>query len=162
MQQLVKQATASGKTYFDRAGAAAALKPHKLPAYFLDFETISPAVPLWAGTRPFLQVPFQFSCHRLSRTGALQYHEFLHVDSTDPSADFVAALLVACDSEASNAPIFVYNQGFESARIKELAKRLPSSAVRYFLSLIGWLICCLSQERATTILHSEAAGALKR
>ena len=109
LQHRVTTASLTGKTFFDRTGAAAAFKPHKLPAYFLDFETISPAVPLWAGTRPYQQVPFQFSCHRLGRTGSLQHREFLHTDSSDPSADFVAALLVACDAEASNAPIFVYN-----------------------------------------------------
>ena len=147
MQQRVKSATVSGETYFDRTGATAALKPHKLPAYFLDFETISPAVPLWAGTRPFQQVPFQFSCHRLSRTGALQHREFLHVDSTDPSADFVAALLVACDAETSNAPIFVYNQGFESARIKELAKRFPRKS-KPLLSLVDRLVDLLPIARA--------------
>lgn len=124
-QMRVKSATLSGKTYLDAKGAAAALKPHKLPAYFLDFETICSAVPLWAGTRPFQQIPFQFSCHRLSRTGALEHREFLHVDSSDPSADFVTALLVVCDADTSSAPIFVYNQSFEKTCIKDLAARFP-------------------------------------
>ena len=147
LQQRVKAASLSGKTYFDAKGAAAALKPHKLPAYFLDFETISPAVPLWAGTRPFQQVPFQFSCHRVGRTGTLQHREFLHTDSSDPSADFVAALLVACDAEASNAPIFVYNQGFESARIKELAKRFARQS-KALLSLVDRLVDLLPIAKA--------------
>lgn len=139
LQKRVKAASLSGKTYFDAKGAAAALKPHKLPAYFLDFETINPAVPLWAGTRPFQQVPFQFSCHRLSRSGTVHHREFLHVDSSDPSAAFVAALLVACDAETSNAPIFVYNQGFESARIKELAARFAKQR-KALLSLVDRLV----------------------
>jgi hypothetical protein len=139
LQQRVKAASLSGKTYFDAKGAAAALKPHKLPAYFLDFETINPAVPLWAGTHPFQQVPFQFSCHRLSRTGTLQHREFLHTYSSDPSGDFVAALLVACDAETSSAPIFVYNQGFESARIKELATRFAKHS-KALLSLVDRLV----------------------
>ena len=147
LQQRVKAASLSGNTYLDAKGAAAALKPHKLPAYFLDFETISPAVPLWAGARPFQQVPFQFSCHRLSRTGSLQHREFLHVDSSDPSADFVAALLIACDAEASNAPIFVYNQGFESARIKELAKRFARQRTA-LLSLVDRLVDLLPIAKA--------------
>ena len=72
LQHRVKTASLTGKKFFDGTGAAAAFKPHKLPAYFLDFETISPAAPLWAGTRPFQQVPFQFLCHRLGRTGRQQ------------------------------------------------------------------------------------------
>ncbi len=147
VQLRVKAASLSGKTYFDAKGAAAALKPHKLPAYFLDFETISPAVPLWAGTRPFQQVPFQFSCHRLGRTGGLVHREFLYTDSTDPSADFVAALLVACDAETSTAPIFVYNQGFESARIKELSKRFAMQS-KALLSLVDRLVDLLPIAKA--------------
>ena len=52
-QRLVKQHTLAGTVYFDAAGAAADLAPHGLPSYFLDFETISFAVPLWPGTRPY-------------------------------------------------------------------------------------------------------------
>ena len=46
LQHRVKTASLTEKKFFDGTGAAAALKPHKLAAYFLDFETISPAVPL--------------------------------------------------------------------------------------------------------------------
>ena len=92
-------------------------------------------------------MPFQFSCHRLSRTGTLQHCEFLHVDSSDPSADFVAALLVACDAEISSAPIFVYNQGFESARIKELAKRFVTQS-KALLSLVDRLVDLLPITKA--------------
>ena len=147
MQQRVKVATVSGETYFDRKGAAAALKPHKLPAYFLDFETINPAVPIWVGTRPFQQIPFQFSCHRQGRTGHLEHREFLHVTSTDPSADFVSALLIACDAETSTAPIFVYNQGFESARVKELANRFAKQR-RALLSLVDRMVDLLPITKA--------------
>ena len=33
------------------------------PRYYLDFETLAPAVPIFAGTRPFEALPFQWSCH---------------------------------------------------------------------------------------------------
>ena len=33
------------------------------PRYYLDFETIGPAVPIWAGTRPYASIPVQWSCH---------------------------------------------------------------------------------------------------
>lgn len=139
VQQRVKAASLSGKTYFDAKRAAAALKPHKLPAHFLDFETISPAVPLWAGTRPYQQVPFQFSCHRLSRTGTLEHRELLHVNNSDPSADLISALLVACDADTSSAPIFVYNQSFEKTCIKDLAARFPKRR-KALLSLIDRIV----------------------
>lgn len=125
LQQRVKAATLSGKPYFDREGAAQALQPHKLPGYFMDFESTQFAVPIWKGTRPYQQVCFQFSVHRLGRTGKLEHTEFLDLSGKDPSKPFAEALIQACGTKG---PIFVYNAGFETARIKELAGRLPRLA----------------------------------
>lgn len=52
-QMRVKRSTLTGKAYFDAEQAAAELSAHKLPACFLDFETILFAVPVWKGTRPY-------------------------------------------------------------------------------------------------------------
>lgn len=122
IQLRVKDAALSGTASFDEAGAAATLAPHKLPAYFMDFETIQFAVPIWQGTRPYQQIPFQFSLHSLSDTGELTHHDFLDASGADPSQAFAAALVAAV---GKIGPVFVYNAGFESARIKELAARFP-------------------------------------
>ena len=124
-QQRVKAATLSGKPYFDQKAAAQALTSHKLPAYFMDFETIQFAVPIWKGTRPYQQIPFQFSVHRLSRTGKLEQQAFLDITGNDPSKAFAEALISAC---GERGPIFVYNAGFETARIRELSDRFPRLA----------------------------------
>lgn len=126
-QQLVKAVTLNGKAHFDRVGAKAALAAHKLPAYFMDFETIQFAVPIWKGTRPYQQIPFQFSVHRLSKSGKLDQRAFLDLSGKDPSKAFAESLLDAC---GERGPIFVYNAGFETARINELAKRFPKLAKR--------------------------------
>jgi CRISPR/Cas system-associated exonuclease Cas4 (RecB family) len=124
-QLRVKKHTVSGKTYFDRKGAAAALAKYKLPAVFLDFETISFPVPIWKGTRPYQQIPFQFSAHRLGRDGTLDHRSFLGTDGSDPSKAFAESLLAACEGAG---PIFSYNAAFEKARVGELAKRFPRRA----------------------------------
>ncbi len=124
-QQRVKAVTLSGKPYFDRRAAATMLAAHKLPAYFLDFETIQFAVPIWKGTRPYQQIPFQFSLHRLSRTGKLEQKAFLGLSGADPSKAFSEALITAC---GERGPIFVYNAGFETTRIRELSERFPRLA----------------------------------
>ena len=105
--------------------AAQALASHKPPAYFMDFETIQFAVPIWKGTRPYQQIPFQFSVHRLSRTGKLEQQAFVDLSGKDPSKAFAEALLAAC---GERGPIFVYNAGFETARIRDLAARFPRLA----------------------------------
>jgi hypothetical protein len=114
--------TLTKEAYFDQAGAAQALAAHTLPAYFLDFETIAYAVPLWQGTRPYQQIPFQFSVHRLSETGQLTEQSFIDLSGHDPSEAFAKALVAACHE---SIPIFVYNAGFEKTRIKELAEKFP-------------------------------------
>lgn len=119
-QQRVKKHTLSKRPFFDSASAAQDLAAHKLPAYFLDFETIQFAAPIWKGTRPYQMIPFQFSLHRLGRTGKLDSTSFLDLSGKDPSRAFADALIAAC---GERGPVFVYNEGFEKARIKELADR---------------------------------------
>lgn len=125
LQQRVKAHTLSGEIYFNAEGAASALKEYKLPAYFLDFETIQFAVPVWQGTRPYQQIPFQFSLHTLQENGKLESQAFLDLSSNDPSRPFAESLIAACGSSGA---VFVYNAGFEGARIKELAERFPDLA----------------------------------
>lgn len=121
-QQRVKKATLSGKTYFNQVATAQALAAHPLPAYFIDFETIQFSIPIWAGTRPYQQIPFQFSVHQLNTTGKLTQQAFLDISGQDPSYAFAQALIQACGTSGA---IFVYNAGFENARMRELATRFP-------------------------------------
>ena len=53
----------------------------KYPIYFADFETVNPAVPRFAGMRPYDQIPFQWSVHVQRQPGAAPEHlEFLATD----------------------------------------------------------------------------------
>ena len=124
-QLRVKNCTLTGDVWFDAEGAAAELAAHKLPGYFLDFETVQFAVPIWKGTRPYQQIPFQFSVHRLSKSGKLNHEEFLDLSGKDPSRKFAECLIEAC---GKRGPVFVYNAAFEMTRIKELATRFPKLA----------------------------------
>jgi len=121
-QQRVKNHTLANTVFFDAAGAATDLAPYGFPAYFLDFETIQFAVPIWKGTRPYQMITFQFSLHTLGASGQLEQTAFLDLSGNDPSEPFAHALIAACGEQG---PVFVYNAGFEKARISELAQRYP-------------------------------------
>jgi len=125
-QQRVKAHTLAHTVYFDAAGAAADLAVHSLPAYFLDFETIQFAVPIWKGTRPYQQNTFQFSLHTLSESGQLDHTEFLDLSGGDPSEPFAQALIAVC---GESGPVYVYNAAFETSRMSELAIRYPQFSV---------------------------------
>jgi hypothetical protein len=119
-QQRIKAVTVSGQTCFDQPAAAAELERHSFPLYFLDFETIQFALPRWAGTKPYQQIPFQFSLHRLNSSSSWEHREFLDLSGRDPSRSFAEKLVEGCGNDGA---IFVYNASFEAARIRELSER---------------------------------------
>jgi hypothetical protein len=98
--------------------AADTLNALAFPRYYLDFECVQFAVPVWAGTRPYDQLPFQWSCHIVGVGQPVAHHEFLDTTGSDPRRAFAEALLAVC-GEAG--PIIVYNQAFEKRIINELA-----------------------------------------
>ncbi|WP_430425082.1 DUF2779 domain-containing protein [Phenylobacterium sp.] len=118
-QRRVKAQTLAGEIHFDQRGAAAQLAACVFPLHFLDFETVVAPIPLWAGTRPYTQKPFQFSLHILDANGALTHRDCLLTDGEDPTGAFAEALVRACGSAGS---IIVYNASFERTRVKELAR----------------------------------------
>ena len=100
----------------------------KYPLYFADFETVNPALPRFAGMRPYDQIPFQWSVHVQRQPGAAPEHfEFLATDKNDPRQTFISAL---CDTLSDRGSIVVYSQQFESQRLSELASWLPEFSTR--------------------------------
>jgi hypothetical protein len=93
------------------------------PLVFMDFETFMPAVPLFDNSRPYQQIPFQFSVHIQDTVGGeLKHFEHLGSPDSDPRSDFIKQLLVATAGEGS---IIVYNKSFEASRLKELKEIFP-------------------------------------
>ncbi len=100
----------------------------KYPICFVDFETINPAIPRFAGMRPYDQIPFQWSVHVLREHGTeLEHFEFLAMDTNDSRREFITSL---CSALGKSGSIVVYNQQFESQRLSELAAWLPEFAGR--------------------------------
>jgi hypothetical protein len=96
------------------------------PLFFLDFETFGTAVPLLDGTRPYQQVPFQFSLHiRREPGGAMTHHGFLADDASDPRPQLLQWMHHYLESAGS---IVVYFAGFETGRLAELARDFPAHA----------------------------------
>lgn len=96
------------------------------PLYFLDYETLMYPVPLYEGTSPYQQIPFQFSLHVQVRPGESPQHStFVHKQKTDPRPVLLTNLVDLCGREGS---IVVYNQSFEVKRNEELAAEFPEFA----------------------------------
>jgi len=120
----VHAATLSGQAILEPE-AIKQIQALPYPRYYLDFETIGFAVPIWAGTRPYMQLPFQWSCHIEQSDGSIAHREFLDLSGNDPREMFAKTLIEAV---SKHGPIVVYNAGFEGSRIKELAAAFPNLA----------------------------------
>ena len=94
----------------------------KQPLYYLDFETINPAVPLFDGTKPYQKVPFQFSLHVAGGETTMQHYSFLADGPADPRPGFLRRLKETIGDSGS---IVTYNQSFEEGVLKELASAFP-------------------------------------
>jgi hypothetical protein len=94
----------------------------KYPLYFLDFETYQTAIPLYDGLKPYSQIPFQFSVHKVDKKGKKTHYSFIAEGSRDPRNNFIKEIKENLGSKGS---IIVYNQSFEQARLKEIGEFLP-------------------------------------
>lgn len=98
------------------------------PLYFLDFETIFPAIPIHDESRPYQQIPFQFSLHvQRAKNAPPEHSEFLGTPPVDPRPAFIEELLARLGNHGS---IIVWNKTFECTRLKEIARDFPEYADR--------------------------------
>lgn len=133
-QELVRQTIVSGQEYLS-SELKEYLRGLPYPRYYLDFETVRFAVPVWRGTRPYQQIPFQWSCHVEWGPGRVEHIDFLEISGRDPREDFVRSLV---ELLGDRGPIIVYGS-FEGARLRELAEALPAFRER-IESLMGRLV----------------------
>jgi hypothetical protein len=122
----IHAAAVSGQAKLDRE-ATAELRNHAPPFAYLDFETITFAVPVVIGTRPYEQCPFQWSVHVERTDGTLDHAEFLAIEDFGNFEDLASRLLTALPGAG---PVFVYNQTLEKGVLELLARLVPGLAPR--------------------------------
>lgn len=113
----------SNKVHVDKKNLEKFLQRIRYPLYYLDYETVRYGVPLFDDSRPYQQIPFQFSLHIEEEPGAeLKHHSFLHQKRSDPRPAFIEALINLCGDHGT---VVVYNQTFEETVNKQLADYQP-------------------------------------
>lgn len=133
-------------------GLAKALEAFQHPVGFLDFETVSRAIPRWEGLAPWGEVPAQFSYHEI-RPGQEPHHsEWLASDASDPRRECAKELLAATAGARS---IATYT-GYEKRQIQGLIAALPDLAARLRV-LLGKLVD-LYPVVAKYVYHHEFHG----
>lgn len=96
------------------------------PLYFFDYETYSSAIPPFDGTKPYQQIPFQYSLHVQEAPGAeLEHREFLGDKYENPVPDLLEKLASHVGEKGS---VVVWYAPFETGRNKEMAAEHPEFA----------------------------------
>jgi hypothetical protein len=95
------------------------------PLAFLDFETVSLAIPHWPGCRPWQQVPVQFSVHLEGRGKGLVHHQWIADGPEDPRPALAEALVEACSGARK---VVAYYASFERDCLKQLREAVPKHA----------------------------------
>ncbi|MCQ2742603.1 MAG: DUF2779 domain-containing protein [Bacilli bacterium] len=117
------------KPYVNKEALEKWLKKVKAPLYFFDFETVSAAIPVYAKSRPYQQIPFQYSLHIMNSDGEnisivkAAHKEFLGDGVNDPRESLIKQMI---EDLGTKGKIVAYNMGFEKARIRELSRDFPA------------------------------------
>ncbi len=93
------------------------------PAYYLDFETVMTAIPLYPDIAPYTQIPTQYSIHKCSDPDhVIDHFEYL----ADPHEDCREALTVKLINDLKEEGSIIVYSSFEKVVINNLGKLYPS------------------------------------
>jgi len=120
-QRRVKDCVQSKKPFIgDRLRSE--LESISLPAFFLDFETVMTAIPLYPDIAPYTQIPTQYSIHKCSGPGNISEHlQYLADPSKDCRRELAEQLINDLNEEGS---IIIYSN-FEKIIINILGSLYP-------------------------------------
>lgn len=91
------------------------------PRYYLDFESIGPAVPIWKGCRPYQAFPVQYSCHIEYKQDDFDHVDFLDLKAIPPMRSLADSLI---SHLGKDGPVFMYSS-YEKQMIQVLIKLFP-------------------------------------
>ena len=73
-QRLQIECEKTGQIHVDKKGVKECLDRLVMPLYFLDFETVAPAIPWIDGMKSYSALPFQFSLHGMDKLDEAPWH----------------------------------------------------------------------------------------
>lgn len=103
------------------------LSKYQYPVYMYDFETMKSAVPKFINSKPYQQIPFQYSVHVLlapdfdfQTNHNIKHYQFLADGSDDPRPEVVSHLCHDLIAVHGLGTYVAYNQSFEKSVLKKL------------------------------------------
>ncbi len=122
-QQIQIDCARNGKPVINKKEIQKFINSIKYPLYYFDFETFSTAIPLYDGTRPYENIPFQYSIHVHNSIDEKPKHlGFLAGGLEDPRGKLLASLKKHLGTSGS---IVVYYEQFEKGILKKFSEEFP-------------------------------------
>jgi len=109
--------------HIDQKGIKDFLNTLEYPFYFLDFETMNPAIPAFDNSRPFEAIPFQYSLHIVQGKGMKPEHRsYLAPGDKDPRPEILKNLKALLGDSGS---VIAYNATFEKTTLRHASEAYP-------------------------------------
>jgi len=158
-QIIQKKAVTEGEVQVDKAALRPWMRGLKYPLYHLDFETMNPAIPPLAGTRPYQRIPFQFSLHIQENRGERPRHvEYLATWNHVPlPGDPRPGLVEALKAIGPDGTVLCWNMGFEKGVLEDLAEMFPAEA-EFMADLVGRMEDLIVPFRSFWVYHPRQKG----
>jgi len=154
-QQIQRECILCREPHVSRAELKGFLKTLRYPLYFLDFETFQTAIPLYDGTQPYQQIPFQFSVHVMREADAeVEHYSYLAEGRDDPRPGLLAVLKDAIGSQGS---ILAYNAPFEKGRLEELVEAFPEHGP-WIENALGRIVDLMTPFKGFLYYHPDQCG----
>jgi hypothetical protein len=145
----------TGEAYVNREEIRDFLSGLKYPLYFLDFETLSSAIPRYDLTHPFENIFFQFSLHVISKEGEKPvHHSYLAPGDTDPRPEILKRL---SSFLGDSGTVLAWNMSFEIGCLRDAAEAYPEYK-GWFGKLEKRFIDLIVPFRSFYYYHPDQAG----
>jgi hypothetical protein len=154
-QSIQVQANKSNKPFIDKKAIREFLGELEYPLYFLDFETMAPAIPIYDKTHPYQDIPFQFSLYVVEKEGAeASSHSYLADGQSDPRPELLKRLKKLLGKSGS---IVAYNAAYEMKCLGSATTAYPEFA-DWFESIKDRFVDLLEPFRNFSYYHPAQEG----
>lgn len=122
-QKIQVEGSLEKKDFINREAVKEFLNSLWYPLFFLDFETFYISIPPFDGTKPYQQIPYQYSLYRQDNENSeLRHYEYLAEAGVDPRKGLIEKLIKEIPEDAC---VIVYNKSFEIGVLKSLGGWFP-------------------------------------
>jgi len=157
-QRIQIKAEKTEKPHIDKGAVRSFIDGLEYPLHYLDFETFSPAIPMFQHSSPYQQIPFQFSLHIQTAPEQdpkdIQHHSWIWDGNGDPRLEQLKRLEGLLGKEGS---IVVYNAQFERMILRQAVKISPEHE-DWLTGILDRFVDLLEPFRAFNYYHPAQHG----